>query len=127
MVCALPPDQSCSNLIKTNAFLIQGPKSTVKVMVSATTVGGQQLEPELEPEPEPEPASQPASDIGIAPKATDRNHWPPPKLPKRHKNPCFFDPRLQKHSKHNGFGVGPRSKLLKRYKNLCCLSKVPKT
>ena len=61
-------------------------------MVSATTVGGQQLEPELEPEPEPEPASQPAtaSGIGIAPKATDRNHWPPPKVAQTIQKPLIF-------------------------------------
>ena len=30
-----------SSLIKTNAFLMQGSKNTVKLMVSATLVGGQ--------------------------------------------------------------------------------------
>ena len=63
MACALPPDQSCPNIIKSIAFLIQGSKNTVKHVVSAATVGGQQseLEPEPETEPEPEPASQPVA------------------------------------------------------------------
>ena len=37
----LPPDQTCSNAIKAFVFLIQGSNNTVKLMVSATTVGGQ--------------------------------------------------------------------------------------
>ena len=59
-------------------------------MVSTTTVGRPQPqpqpEPELEPEPEPEPELEPEpeppspSGMMIAPKATDRSHWPPPKV-----------------------------------------------
>ena len=36
MVFALPPDQSCSNGVKTIRFLMQGPKNTIKLWVSAT-------------------------------------------------------------------------------------------
>ena len=36
------PDQSCSNVMKTTGFMIQGSKSTVTLLVLATLAGGRE-------------------------------------------------------------------------------------
>ena len=61
---------------------MQGPKNTVKLMVSATLVGGQR-----------EKHSK-TNGCCVAPR---------PKLFKRYKNQWYFDARLQERSKTNGF------------------------
>ena len=105
------PDHSCSNAIKTNGFLIQCSKNTVKLMVWATLVGGQRKK------------HNKTTRFGIAPQQQVlkryKNQWffepcfgiaPQQEVLKRNTNQWFFDPRLQKHSKTNGFsnlGRGP--------------------
>ena len=61
---------------------MQGSKNTVKLVVSATLVGGQRKK------------HNKSSRFGIAPQQ---------QVLKRYKNQWFFDARLQKHSKTNGF------------------------
>ena len=63
---------------------MQGPKNTVKLMVSATLVGGQRKK------------HSKTSGFCIAPQQ---------QVLKRYKNQWFFDARLQEHSKTYGLGT----------------------
>ncbi len=91
------PPTTIEKTITSFWFSYRYTKSKGSPLVTTTPVGSRQQgpEPELKPKPEPEPdlepEPEPASGMMIAPKATDRSHWPPPRVAPAIQKPMFFE------------------------------------